>query len=72
MVTIFGLMSKERRERYRKLREIRQERDYQMGTRQYANRPYSFRTARVKWKNGKAIPVYMTTKQFIKKYNLKI
>jgi len=69
---MLSCMSKERRERYQRLREIRRERDYQMGTTQYADRPYTFRSARVCFKNGKAVPVHMTTKQFIKKYNLKV
>lgn len=65
-------MNRARRKRYWKLREIRQERDYQSGTLQYANRPYSLRTARVNLKNGRAVPVYITTNQFIKKYRIKL
>jgi hypothetical protein len=63
-------MNKERKTRYRRLREIRRERDYQSGALQYANRPYSFRSATVNWQNGKAIPIYVTTSQFIKKHRI--
>jgi hypothetical protein len=59
-------VNRERKARYRRLREIRRERDYQSGALQYANRPYTFRSAKVNWQNGKAIPVYVTTSQFIK------
>ena len=37
------LMSKERKEKYKYLKAVRKERDYQIGLLQYANRPYSFR-----------------------------
>jgi hypothetical protein len=65
-------MKRESRKRYWRLREIRQERDYQSGSLQYANRPYSFRSVRVNRENGKAIPVYVTTIQFIKEHKIKI
>jgi hypothetical protein len=65
-------MNRKRRNRYKQLREIRRERDYQSGRLQYANRPYSKPSARVNWKNGKAIPVYVTTSQFIKKHGIKV
>ncbi|CAG9608035.1 hypothetical protein [Pseudoneobacillus rhizosphaerae] len=65
-------MNRKRKNRYKQLREIRRERDYQSGVLQYANRPYTFRSARVNWENGKAIPVYVTTTQFIKKHNITI
>jgi hypothetical protein len=67
-----GHMNRKRRNRYKQLREIRRERDYQSGVIQYANRPYTFRSAKVNWGNGKAIPVYVTTKQFIEKHEIKV
>lgn len=67
MVKLFSFMDKERQERYRKLRAIRRERDYQMGTIQYANRPITFRSVTIR--NGKRS--YMTTNDFIKKFGLK-
>lgn len=57
-------INRTRKARYRRLREIRRERDYQSGSLQYANRPFSFRP--VILINGKAKSVYVTTKQFIK------
>ena len=67
MVKLFSFMDKERQERYRKLRAIRRERDYQMGTIQYSNRPITFRSVTIR--NGKRS--YMTTNDFIKKFGLK-
>jgi hypothetical protein len=40
-------MNRGRRKLYRQLREIRRERDYQIGLIQYANRPYTKRPARI-------------------------
>jgi hypothetical protein len=60
-------LNRVREKRYKQLRAIRQERDYQSGTLQYSNRPYNLPTARVNLKNGKVAPVYVTTNQFIKK-----
>jgi hypothetical protein len=61
-------MKRARKKRYWRLREIRQERDYQIGLLQYANRPYSFRPARLPGVGR----VVLTTSRFIKKHNLKI
>lgn len=60
-------MSKERRKKYLRLREIRKERDYQSGTLQFANRPYTFPSARVPSKRK-----FTTTKSFIEKHSLKV
>ncbi|PRT35487.1 hypothetical protein [Bacillus wiedmannii] len=53
---------KERRYRYKLLREIRQERDYDIGKLQFANRPYSRPTLRP---NGTRD--ILTTRLFIQK-----
>ncbi|MED1640105.1 hypothetical protein P4V01_24795 [Bacillus thuringiensis] len=56
----------ERRYRYKLLREIRQERDYDIGKLQFANRPYSRPTLR---QNGTR--EILTTRRFIEKYGIK-
>ncbi|MEK4620648.1 hypothetical protein NYE71_32160 [Bacillus sp. FSL K6-0273] len=57
---------RERKYRYELLREIRQERDYDIGKLQFANRPYSRPTLRP---NGTR--EILTTRRFIKKYVIK-
>ena len=64
-------MNKQRKKRYWRLREIRKERDYQSGSLQYANRPYTFRSVRLVFGIG-LVRVQITTNQFIKKYKIKI
>lgn len=59
-------INRTRKSRYRRLREIRRERDYQSGSLQYTNRPYSFRV--VVAVNGKVKSAHVTTKQFINNY----
>ena len=58
-------MSKERKSKYLRLRSIRRERDYQNGVIQYVNRPFTARGI-VPGKDGRGIPVYQTTNQFIR------
>lgn len=57
---------RERKYRYKLLREIRQERDYDIGKLQFANRPYSRPTLRP---NGTR--EILTTRRFVKKYGIK-
>jgi hypothetical protein len=57
----FKRMNRERKKRYWQLREIRQERDYQIGKRQYANRPYTFPSLTIRGKRK-----VITTKRFMK------
>jgi hypothetical protein len=64
-MALFKRMNRERRKRYWLLREIRQERDYQVGLLQYANRPYSKPSVRIPRKA-------LTTNLFIKKYNINL
>ncbi|HHB3508223.1 TPA: hypothetical protein ACORDH_005364 [Bacillus cereus] len=59
-VFLYFKFHRERKYRYKLLREIRQERDYQVGRLQFANRPYSRPTLSP---NGKR--VVLTTRQFI-------
>ncbi|WP_312498271.1 hypothetical protein [Bacillus luti] len=59
-VFLYFKFHRERKYRYKLLREIRQERDYQVGRLQFANRPYSRPTLST---NGKR--VVLTTRQFI-------
>jgi hypothetical protein len=61
-------LKKARRKRFFKLRQIRQERDYQCGLLQFENRPYSFPSITPRL-NGRPI---MTTTNFIKKHKLEI
>ncbi len=60
-------MKKLRKKRYYYLRNIRRERDYQIGRLQFANRPYSFPTATRP--NGKKKA--LTTSKFMKRNNFK-
>jgi hypothetical protein len=62
---VFKRMNRERRKRYWLLREIRRERDYEIGKLQFANRPYSFPSVRL---NKQA----MTTKRFISQYERRL
>ncbi|MBU5214999.1 hypothetical protein [Heyndrickxia oleronia] len=64
-------MNSQRKKRYWRLRGIRQERDYQSGNLQYANRPYTFRSVRLVFGIG-VVRVQITTNQFIKKHKIKI
>ncbi|MEC1377338.1 hypothetical protein P9D39_24235 [Heyndrickxia oleronia] len=64
-------MNKQRKKRYWRLREIRKERDYQSGSLQYANRPYTFRSVRLLFGIG-LVRVQITTNQFIKKHKINI
>jgi hypothetical protein len=64
-MALFKKMNRERRKRYQLLREIRRERDYEIGKLQFANRPYSFPSFR---KNKLA----MTTKRFINEYEKRL
>ncbi|PFB24144.1 hypothetical protein [Bacillus cereus] len=61
-VTAYFKTRRERKYRYELLREIRQERDYDIGKLQFANRPYSRPTLR---------PIgtreILTTRRFIQK-----
>ncbi|MDZ5480430.1 hypothetical protein ACQKN7_28590 [Bacillus cereus] len=57
---------RERKHRYELLREIRQERDYDIGKLQFANRPYSRPSLRP---NGTRD--ILTTRRFIEKYGIK-
>ena len=55
----------ERRYRYKLLREIRQERDYDIGKLQFANRPYSRPTL-----SPNGTREILTTRRFIEKYGM--
>jgi len=57
-------MNRVRKKRYHHLREIRQERDYQIGLLQYANRPYSLPSLTVRGRKRPAL----TTKKFMKTF----
>ncbi|PEE11752.1 hypothetical protein COK08_24775 [Bacillus cereus] len=57
---------RERKYRYELLREIRQERDYDIGKLQFANRPYSRPTLRP---NGTRD--ILTMRRFVKKHGIK-
>jgi hypothetical protein len=57
-------MTRDRRKRYKYLKEVRRERDYQIGKLQYANRPYTFPS--VSRPRGKKKVV--TTSKFIPSY----
>lgn len=57
---------RERKYRYELLREIRQERDYDIGKLQFANRPYSRPTLRP---NGTRD--ILTTRRFVKIHGIK-
>ena len=59
-----------RKSKYRRLREIRRERDYQSGVLQYANRPYTFPSLTILV--GEVKTKQITTKKFIKNNNLEI
>lgn len=61
---VFNRMSKKRRERYWYLRKVRQERDYQIGKLQYANRPYTFPSVSIPGGKKKIL----TTTKFIPVY----
>ncbi|HDR4450954.1 TPA: hypothetical protein QCQ08_003639 [Bacillus cereus] len=65
-VISFFKIRNERKCRYWLLREIRQERDYDIGKLQFANRPYSRPTLRP---NGTR--EILTTRRFVKEYGIK-
>lgn len=56
---------RERKYRYESLREIRQERDYDIGKLQFANRPYSRPTL-----SPNGTREILTTRRFIEKYGM--
>lgn len=58
-------MNRERRKLYQLLRDIRRERDYEIGKLQFANRPYSYPSVRL---NKPA----MTTRRFISQYEKRL
>jgi hypothetical protein len=58
-------MNRERLNKYRKLREVRRERDYQIGVLQFANRMYSKPSARLD-------RVKMTTRRFMQSRAIKL
>jgi len=57
-------MTKSRRKQYEYLREVRRERDYQIGKLQYANRPYTFPSISAPGGKKKVV----TTSKFIPSY----
>lgn len=57
---------RERKYRYRLLRKIRQERDYDIGKLQFANRPYSRPTL-----SPNGTREIRTTRRFVEKYGIK-
>lgn len=65
-----------RQKKYRRLREIRIERDYQMGAKQLEGRPHTFRRVQPPppppSTDRKCKLVYKSTNQFIRDYGIKI
>jgi hypothetical protein len=61
-------MNRKRLKKYRQLKEIRQERDYQIGKLQFANRPYSKPSMTIRGRKK----YILTTNRFIKKNNIYI